>query len=265
MTAGPEQHGDPSWWDNPRSPEISDRVDPSRLLHVATASGATYLDYLEQNPRTLTAGSLFAPASAPAPLVRQLTGDPGGDLAPSWRPAGDYIVFESDRAQPGNRDIYSVRPDGSGLVRLTSDAAADRTPDWEPYQSGFPLDPEPYDPRPGAQSRLGKQRPGPTGGVKLKIADVTVSQRRSGTRRSVTVQFLVNTKARATLVLRRDGRTVARKSDKPLAAGLATIRVSVPRKARGGTHRLRLAVVGGSGGPQGFSRNIKLKSLPRRR
>lgn len=102
-------------------------------------------------------------------------------------------------------------------------------------------------------------------GRSLQISGVTVIQRRSGTRRSVTVQFLLNTKALATLVLRKGGRTVASKSNKPLAAGLATIRLRVPRSARGGTYRLRLAVVGGAGAPKGYSRNIKIKSLPRRR
>jgi diaminobutyrate-2-oxoglutarate transaminase len=41
-----------------------------------------------------------------------------------------HIAFTSDRA--GSPDIYLIRPDGSGLRRLTSHPAADGSPDWRP-------------------------------------------------------------------------------------------------------------------------------------
>ncbi|HEX8181670.1 MAG TPA: DUF4394 domain-containing protein, partial [Pyrinomonadaceae bacterium] len=51
--------------------------------------------------------------------IRTLAPDPPGKIA-----------FASDRA--GNFDIYVMNPDGSGLVRLTSDPAEDVQPTWSP-------------------------------------------------------------------------------------------------------------------------------------
>ena len=54
-------------------------------------------------------------------------------VAPSGR-----IAFSSDRPVPGrnnirkNRDIYSIRADGTGLVRLTGESSFDGMPSWAP-------------------------------------------------------------------------------------------------------------------------------------
>lgn len=40
------------------------------------------------------------------------------------------ILFVSDC--PGHMDLYSMRPDGTGVRRLTTDPAGDREPDWSP-------------------------------------------------------------------------------------------------------------------------------------
>lgn len=45
------------------------------------------------------------------------------DYDPVWAPDGSSIVFTSDRA--GSADLYRVKPDGSGLERLTTDPAYD--------------------------------------------------------------------------------------------------------------------------------------------
>ncbi len=50
---------------------------------------------------------------------------------PFWSPDGRRIVFQSDRID-GNREIYLMNADGSGLVRLTQNAAEDQTPVWSP-------------------------------------------------------------------------------------------------------------------------------------
>lgn len=49
---------------------------------------------------------------------------------PSWSPDGQRIALSSTR--DGNQEIYTVRPDGKDLKRLTSDPALDAHPCWSP-------------------------------------------------------------------------------------------------------------------------------------
>jgi TolB protein len=42
------------------------------------------------------------------------------------------ILFVSDRDAPGNFEIYSMNPDGSGVSRLTNSAGPDVAPAWSP-------------------------------------------------------------------------------------------------------------------------------------
>ena len=73
--------------------------------------------------------------------ARPLTSGPGGDFRPSWSPDGQLIAFSSDRSSKfpfahGRwerlhvADIYVVRPDGSGLRRLTSGGEFCGSPKW---------------------------------------------------------------------------------------------------------------------------------------
>jgi TolB protein len=52
--------------------------------------------------------------------------------APDWSPDGRRILFQRDLAQHGNYDIYSIRPDGSGLRRLTRSPAFDADAHFSP-------------------------------------------------------------------------------------------------------------------------------------
>ncbi len=52
------------------------------------------------------------------------------DAYPMLSPDGTRLVFESNRT--GNWDIYSMKPDGTDLVRLTDNPAADVGPIWSP-------------------------------------------------------------------------------------------------------------------------------------
>ncbi|GAB4429140.1 MAG: hypothetical protein Kow0031_09570 [Anaerolineae bacterium] len=61
---------------------------------------------------------------------------------PAWSPDGSKIVFDSNRAN-GNQDIYMApfatapgTPEGPAQTRLTTNAASDASPDWQPLQSG---------------------------------------------------------------------------------------------------------------------------------
>lgn len=90
--------------------------------------------------------------------VRTLTTGLSKDNFPSWSPAGDRIAFTSDR--DGDYEIYSVRPDGTDLKRLTwapgNEAHCSWSPDgkWIAFTSqrgGFkdeaalhPYNPQPY-------------------------------------------------------------------------------------------------------------------------
>lgn len=56
---------------------------------------------------------------------------------PSWAPNGEYIIFHAHMTQEeNNRDLWMIKPDGSGLRRITD------TPDREVQPSIRPLPPE---------------------------------------------------------------------------------------------------------------------------
>jgi Tol biopolymer transport system component len=72
--------------------------------------------------------------------VRRLTSALAQEFEPAWSPDGRSIVFASGRdgasAQLGPRglpaSLYTVRPDGNGLVRLTQTSSYDGDPAWAP-------------------------------------------------------------------------------------------------------------------------------------
>jgi Tol biopolymer transport system component len=56
-----------------------------------------------------------------------------GAVTPAWSPDGDWIAFASNHE--GNYDIYLIRPDGSGLRRLTQSPEAELSVGWGPLRS----------------------------------------------------------------------------------------------------------------------------------
>ena len=60
----------------------------------------------------------------------QVTAGPGRDLNPCWSPDGRMIVFEHRRR--GETDLYTVRPDGSGLRLLVGWPGQETAPDFSP-------------------------------------------------------------------------------------------------------------------------------------
>ncbi len=100
--------------------------DGKQLVFVTTRAGGTadlwILDIATRKARALTSG-------------------PGGDFRPSWSPDGKWIAFSSDRESslPMAKgrwehlqlvDIYLIRPDGSGLKRLTEHGNFCGSPKW---------------------------------------------------------------------------------------------------------------------------------------
>src|SRR5262245_34183267 len=62
-------------------------------------------------------------AAADGSDERPLLGVRDWDYDGAWSPDGASIVFTSERG--GSADLYRVKPDGSGLERLTEDPAYD--------------------------------------------------------------------------------------------------------------------------------------------
>lgn len=58
---------------------------------------------------------------------------PGGqhDNFPKWSPQGDWIVFSSDTDGDEDFKAYLIKPDGTGLRRLTT-SSGDSHPAWSP-------------------------------------------------------------------------------------------------------------------------------------
>ncbi|MDQ3610878.1 MAG: hypothetical protein M4D85_04565 [Actinomycetota bacterium] len=53
-----------------------------------------------------------------------------GDVFPAWSPDGTRLTFSSDRADPGNFDVYVMNADGTGVTRLTDAPGEDRGTSW---------------------------------------------------------------------------------------------------------------------------------------
>lgn len=81
-------------------------------------------------------------ANADGGGIAPVTHNPADDESPSWSGDGQRIAFDSARNQPDelNREIYSVRPDGSCLTWLTNGSRDSETPAFEP---GAPLASDP--------------------------------------------------------------------------------------------------------------------------
>lgn len=69
---------------------------------------------------------------------KQLTDNEHGDYTPRWSPDGQTILFSSNRDDPngtdmeGNRELYTMHPDGSEQQRLTHLEARTAGPSWSP-------------------------------------------------------------------------------------------------------------------------------------
>jgi TolB protein len=62
--------------------------------------------------------------------VTRLTNNPEGDWDPVWSPDGSEIAFERCCVDSNNGDIFTIKPDGTGETRVTTNGAFN--PSWSP-------------------------------------------------------------------------------------------------------------------------------------
>ena len=93
----------------------------SALLVFATTLGCTAAERILMTRLGPSQSSLFV-SNADGSGEQKLT-EGYLDYDPVWSPDGQWIVFTSERN--GSADLYRMRPDGSGLERLTDDPAYD--------------------------------------------------------------------------------------------------------------------------------------------
>ncbi|MDQ3997068.1 MAG: hypothetical protein M3303_08615 [Gemmatimonadota bacterium] len=55
---------------------------------------------------------------------------PGQQLTPAWSPDGEFIAFASNHEGDLDLEIYTMRPDGTEIMRRTTNGAFDLRPTW---------------------------------------------------------------------------------------------------------------------------------------
>jgi dipeptidyl aminopeptidase/acylaminoacyl peptidase len=97
--------------------------DGSRIAFTWTVS----------SPNVITDEEIFLMNADGSGLVRLTHNDTSfvqpTDSSPTWSPDGSRIAFHSFR--DGSSDVYTMRPDGTGLTRVTGDGP-DHYPAWSP-------------------------------------------------------------------------------------------------------------------------------------
>ncbi len=103
---------------------LADDPRPIEHLDLAWSPDGTRIALIEQaSPTEL---NLVVVDAVRRREVSRLTG--GLNEHPAWSPDGQWLVFSSTRT--GDRDLWLVRPDGTGLRQLTDREGADWLPRW---------------------------------------------------------------------------------------------------------------------------------------
>jgi Tol biopolymer transport system component len=113
LTDSPAQDVDPAWSpDGKQIVFVSNRDDPNPAILSSGTNREIYLMKVD--------------GSSPI----RLTDNPAYDIAASWSPDGNQIIFVSTR--DGDFRIYVMNADGSNQTRLTNDSVLEETPAWLP-------------------------------------------------------------------------------------------------------------------------------------
>jgi len=115
----------------------ADGAQPTQLTNNPTGSGdatwspdGTEVAFVSERAN---AGPNIFIMRADGTGLRQVTHDTAGKSELAWSPRGDRIAFVRVPAGGGDREIYSVKTDGSGLTDLSNDPTSfDLDPAWSP-------------------------------------------------------------------------------------------------------------------------------------
>ncbi|HEY0733284.1 MAG TPA: hypothetical protein VGD69_00105 [Herpetosiphonaceae bacterium] len=133
-----------------------------RGLHVINADGSGDILLMAGLPERMPTGGSWSPdgrqltfatiysenaiyvVNSDGTGLRQIVAE---GRSPTWSPDGSRIAFDS--ISSGNWDVYTVRPDGSGLTALTTSPDAEQGPVWSPDGSRLAYTSSRYAPGPG--------------------------------------------------------------------------------------------------------------------
>jgi Tol biopolymer transport system component len=126
-------HVDPGSFTTPARYDIwtmdGDGSHVRHLTSAATGTGFTQPTWSPDGKRIAYVSNGIGVMNADGSEPKTIT-DPT-DWAPVWSPDGQRIAFARATAEQGP-DIWTVRPDGSDAIPLTSDKVYDTDPSWSP-------------------------------------------------------------------------------------------------------------------------------------
>jgi Tol biopolymer transport system component len=116
------------------------RVDGTEAAHLTSSAAAEYQPMWSPDGARIAYVSnadgdddiyvMNADGSDPT----RITDNTVGDYSPRWSPDGSWIAFESELSGSGHWELYLIRPDGTGLRRVTNTPAnaSAINPAWNP-------------------------------------------------------------------------------------------------------------------------------------
>jgi hypothetical protein len=141
--------------------------DDRRGLHVINADGSGDILLMAGTPGRMQAGGSWSPdgrqltfatiysenaiyvVNADGTGLRQIVTE---GRAPAWSPDGSRIAF--DVPSGGSWDVYTVRPDGTGLTALAAGPDAEQGPVWSPDGSRLAYSWSRFLPGPGNNAEM---------------------------------------------------------------------------------------------------------------